>query len=126
MSMLKTKTECNYDEENDILFIYRADRSPKASIELDKNLVLDLDAKGSVCAVEIFDAIKTFSGLSEFGTSANFFRNIKVCKLTSNQIGNLQRLKIYVLSIAGNTKQEVEVPLIASIGGYRSPAIRYA
>ncbi len=117
------KTECNYDGDNDILFIYRADRTPKASIELDKDLVLDLDSNRNICAVEIFNATKTISELVKSRFSSAFFKNIKACKLTSHQVGNLEYFKIGILSIG---KELIEIPLIVPTGSYRSPAVAYA
>jgi uncharacterized protein YuzE len=48
------EAKVNYDEENDILYVYTGEKV-KDSLEID-NFVLDISANNKVVGVEIFDA----------------------------------------------------------------------
>jgi len=54
---MKRKGESDYDYKNDILFFKTKNREYSRSIESD-NLVLDIDSKGLVVGVQIFEASK--------------------------------------------------------------------
>ena len=54
---LKVKGEVDYDFKNDILFFKTKNREYIKSIELD-NLILDIDSKGFIVGIQIFEASK--------------------------------------------------------------------
>ncbi len=55
--IIKHKGEVDYDYKNDILFFKTKDREYVKSVELD-NIVLDIDSKGQIVGIQIFEASK--------------------------------------------------------------------
>lgn len=61
--ILKEKGEMDYDYKQDILFFKAKGREYAKSIELD-NIVIDIDSKGFITGIQIFEASK-FLGLEK-------------------------------------------------------------
>jgi len=53
----KQKGEADYDYKHDVLFFKTKNKEYVKSLELD-NLVLDIDSKGAIVAIQIFEASK--------------------------------------------------------------------
>ncbi len=61
--MEKIKANINYDEPNDVLYIYK-EGSVKGNIKMG-NFVIDITSKGNVIGLEILDATKTLPNFSK-------------------------------------------------------------
>ncbi len=59
MKNKEEKGEMDYDLKNDIRIFKAKNKAYKKSVELE-NIVLDIDANGSVSGVQIFDASRFF------------------------------------------------------------------
>lgn len=58
LSLMEEKFEFDYDQIEDVLYIYsKADRI-EGSLELNQDITIDLDATGSLIGIEIFDFSK--------------------------------------------------------------------
>jgi len=57
------KIKFDYDSENDMLYLYNSGKKSKGSIEFGE-LVIDLEKKGEITGIEIFDASKYLSELT--------------------------------------------------------------
>ena len=56
----KLKGEADYDYKHDILFFKTKDAEYERSIEVD-NIVFDIDSKGRIAGIQIFEASKFFN-----------------------------------------------------------------
>lgn len=52
---MKEKYELDYDKTEDVLYIYSKAGKIEGSLELNKDIIIDLDAVGSVIGIEIFN-----------------------------------------------------------------------
>jgi uncharacterized protein YuzE len=69
------EAKVDYDEENDILYVYSGEKA-KDSLEID-NFVLDISADNKVVGVEIFNASDFISKLSGIKVSKEILSTMK-------------------------------------------------
>lgn len=63
--MMSQKFKVSYDEEGDVLTIYREDVSVFESVEVTEELVIDLDKDRRIANLELLDAYKFLHTLNE-------------------------------------------------------------
>ena len=112
------KFSVDYDEENDSLFVYSADKRSGGAIE-SGNIVLDFDSAGSLVGMEFLDAsdfFKTvFSKVIEMG-------NIREFRADVVNFRNMNSLvKFSITTDAGTERNSVIVPRVSTV----SPAVDY-
>ncbi len=78
------KVKVSYDYENDILYLFTGEKV-KDSLQID-NFVIDFSHKDKIVGIEIFEASKVLSGISEF----------RITKKMLKEYLKEARLKIYV------------------------------
>ena len=115
---MKQKFKFDYDYENDSLFIYNSKNKSKGCIELD-NLVIDLSSKGNISSIEIFDASKFFSKISNQKISKTKLKSIIKCNLEVISQNNFFFLK-FNLELENDLK--ISSPLMIPTVNEPSPA----
>lgn len=63
--MISQKFKVSYDEEGDVLTIYREEVAVSESVEVTEELVIDLDKDRRIANVELLDAYKFLHTLNE-------------------------------------------------------------
>lgn len=82
--------EYSYDKENDDLFIYQKELKSSGAIELG-NLIIDLDEKGNLVAIQIINASEFFS---KFISKIIEITDIKTIEAELIQYRNIEGLKL--------------------------------
>jgi len=101
------EAKVDYDEENDILYVYSGEKA-KDSLEID-NFVLDISADNKVVAVEIFNASIFVSKLSGIDISKANLMAIKSARMNVYQSKELFYVVIFLpMKLRG---EEIEVSL---------------
>ena len=67
------KVNISYDYKNDILYLFTGEKV-KDSLQID-NFVIDFSHKGKIVGIEIFEASKVLSGVSEFRISKKMLKD---------------------------------------------------
>lgn len=73
------KTFIDYDKENDLLFLYRKQRS-KGSVEIG-SLVIDISDDGRIVGLEIFDASRVLSDVTGMKVTKSMLDSVKTASL---------------------------------------------
>jgi uncharacterized protein YuzE len=104
------KAKINYDEENDILYVYSGEKA-KDSLEID-NFVLDISPDNRIVGVEIFDAINYLSKVSGLKISKESLSNISDVRMQFYQRKELFYVLIFLaLKVEGKEKEiNLQVP----------------
>lgn len=105
------EAKVDYDEENDILYVYSGEKA-KDSLEIDK-FVLDMSADNKVVGVEIFDAIDLVSKLSGLKMSKESLANVIRAKMKFYQSKELFYVLIFLVVQVMGTEQEVSIQVPA-------------
>jgi len=105
------EAKIDYDEENDILYVYSGEKA-KDSLEIDK-FVLDISADNKVVGVEIFDAINIVSKLSGFEINKEILSNIASARMQFYQSKELFYVLIFLIVQIKDNKQEINIQVPA-------------
>tara|TARA_Y100000310_G_scaffold238101_1_gene241451 strand:+ start:381 stop:749 length:369 start_codon:yes stop_codon:yes gene_type:complete len=120
--MISQKFKVSYDEEGDVLTIYREDASVSESVEVTEELVIDLDKDRRIANVELLDAYKFLHTLNE---------NINKKMLSSLQEAELQFTNYrnyWIISLVfeyGDQKIVEKLPAFAQ-ADFQSPLVASA
>ena len=121
--MVSQKFNVSYDEEGDVLTIYRKDASVSESVEVTEELIIDLNKNREIINVELLDAYtflhtlnnsitkKMLSGLQEAELQFKNYRNYWIISLTFEY----ENQKI-VEKLPAFVQVDFQSPLVASAG----------
>lgn len=101
------KAKVDYDEENDILYVYTGEKV-KDSLEID-NFVLDFSENSKVVGVEIFNASKILSRLTLTKISKSDLSEIVEASIGFSPSRDL--LFVVVWLVIGIRKKEKKIPI---------------
>ena len=101
--------EHDYDEENDILVIYNAERKVKESLEVSENIVVDLDKDDHINGIEIMDASEFFSSFNP-EISKEFLSELDSARIEYKSFRN-QWIVLVVLGAKGKQFSQPMPPL---------------
>ena len=101
------KAKINYDEENDILWIYSGEKI-KDSLEID-NFIIDFSLENKVVGVEIFNASRILSKLTLKKITKKMLKNILSASFTSFQSKEL--IYIIIELVLMIKKEKAKIPL---------------
>ena len=117
--IIKMSYKFHYDEDNDILAIYKSDRKVEESVEVSENVIIDLDKDEQINGIEIMDASeflgvfnpeidkKFLSGIEDAGIEYKSFRNQWIILISLKSKG-----KQFVQPMPPLRKSEYKSPLI--------------
>ena len=105
------KAKINYDEENDILWVYTGEKV-KDSLEVDK-FVIDFSHEDKVVGVEIFSASEVISNLVLNKITKEILSNIKEASLSFYQSKELFYVVIGLVLQIDNELREVPIQVPA-------------
>ncbi len=108
----------DYDSKNDLLYLFNPAKKSKGSIEFGE-LVIDLEKKGEITGIEIFDASKYLSELTSRKISKKALKELENASFTcSNRKGTV------IIKITLTTPLEkILAPLAIQDLNYKSPLI---
>ncbi len=78
---MQNKFKLDYDFEEDLLYLYNENKKSKGSIELGE-LIVDLEKKGEVVGLEIFEASKYLSELTNKKISKESLKKIEKASIS--------------------------------------------
>lgn len=119
---MKEKFNASYDQEGDILTIYRSGEKVKESIEVSEDLILDVSKERKLINLELLDAYKFLHTLNE-KISKNMLLGIDKAEL---EVKNYRNYWVITLIFKHNdviikeklpafASSDFESPLIASV-----------
>ena len=113
------KFKVSYDQEGDVLTIYRDDVKVNESVEVTEELILDLDQDRRIVNLELLDAYKFLHTLNEEITT-EMLSSLKEVEL---QFKNYRNYWIISLSFEyGNKRIEEKLPAFVQ-ADYQSPLV---
>jgi len=95
----------DYDDEFDILYIYKDGKKAKFSVEVLSNFVIDVGFKGEVVAIEIFDASKVLK------VPRKELKSIKAAKLATLARGNFYGVTYGMQLRNSSLESELQIPV---------------
>lgn len=113
----------NYNEENDILFIYHSAKKSKGSIEYGQNIHISFSPKKEIVGIELLGASGVLTALAKSVISKRDLKNIVRCSLKAETQKGLLFIKFF---ISIKEKEPIEEQLVLQDIGYRSPVAEYA
>ena len=116
---MKQKFKASYDEEGDVLTIYRENVKVKESIEVSEDLIIDVDKDMQLVNLELIDAYKFLHTLNE-KISKEMLLNIQEIELEAKNYRNY-----WVITMMFKYQEEViaeKLPAFASMD-FKSPLI---
>lgn len=101
----------DYDEENDVLYLYTGEKA-KDSLQID-NFVIDFSSENKIVGIEVMDASKILSELSQTDLSKEALSKIENAGISVYQSRELIYILLVLhLSVRGQ-KVDVRVPVPA-------------
>ena len=116
---MKTKFKMDYDSGEDVLYIYSEKGKVKESLELSKDIIIDLDKNNKLVAIEIFNAYGFLHTLNEEITK-NMLSELKEVELKMIKYSDYY---IITLVFEYNNKIITEKLPALSMEHYQSPLI---
>ncbi len=116
---MKQKFKASYDQEGDVLTIYREKAKVKESIEVSDDLIIDVDKDMQLVSLELLDAYKFLHTLNE-KISREMLLDLEEVELDAKNYRNY-----WVITIIFRYQQEViaeKLPAFASMD-FKSPLI---
>jgi len=113
------KIKFDYDEEEDILFIYDPERKSFGSVELGGNVIIDFDGKKRVVALEFLDATESLSSLTGKKITKKMLSGIKQAKFLAETKKGMLIIKFIILC----AEKPIESMLTMTALNYRSHAM---
>ena len=118
---MSDKFRTDYDFEEDLLYLYNEAKKSKGSIEFD-DLVVDLEKKGAIVGLEIFNASKYLSELTNKKITKKNLKKIEHATFSFTTKKGTIIIKI-TLPIE---KQLIPATIAIQNMQYKSPALAYA
>ena len=109
----------HYDVEDDVLYIYNADKQVEESIEFSEDIVLDIDENGEVIGLEVFYASEFLQAFNKT-IDKDFLESLKEASLEYKNLRNMLFI-VAVLKSGTKTISQPFPPLRKS--EYSSPLI---
>ena len=119
---MKKKFKASYDQEGDVLTIYRPAENVKESIEVSDDLVIDVDKNNQLINLELIDAYKFLHTLND-QISKDMLEGIKDVELEVQNYRNY--LFITVIFKHNNNIIKEKLPAFAK-SDFKSPLIASA
>ncbi len=119
---MKERFKASYDEEGDVLTIYREGAKVKESIEVSEDLIIDIDNDMNLVSLELIDAYKFLHTLNE-NISKEMLLDIQDVELEAKNYRNY-----WVITLMFKYQEEViteKLPAFAS-ADFKSPLIASA
>lgn len=117
---MSNKFKFDYDEEEDLLYIYNENKKSKGSIEFG-DLIVDLDKNQNVVGLEIFDASKYLSYLTNKRITKKQLKKIE----TASLFFSVEKGFILIKFVLPLNKERIPVPIMIQNMHYRSPSLRF-
>ncbi|PIU21244.1 MAG: hypothetical protein COT15_03150 [Candidatus Diapherotrites archaeon CG08_land_8_20_14_0_20_34_12] len=92
-----SKFKTDYDAEEDLLYLYNENKKSKGSIEFG-DLIVDLEKQGTIVGLEIFEASKYLSELTNK-------------KITKEILDKMQKTTISFVTKKGTTIIKISLPI---------------
>ena len=105
------KAKIDYDEENDILWVYSGERI-KDSLQVD-NFVLDFSYDDKIVGVEVLDASEVLSKLSLIKISKSMLSEIMEASISFYQSRELLYVVLGLVLMVGDEKREIPIQIPA-------------
>jgi len=115
------KFRLDYDSEEDLLYLYNENKKSKGSVEFG-DLIVDLEKKGEIVGLEIFDASKYLSQLTNKKITKSVLKKIEKAGFSFTEKKGTIIIKI-VLPIE---KEKVPATIAIQNLRYKSPALAHA
>ena len=116
----KMEFEFEYDCEDDVLSVYNPSVPPAESVEFSENIVIDIDDKGDIVGLEIFDASEFFGVINENINKA-FLEDLEEASLKYKNLRNTWFI-VLILKSKGRVIIQQPMPLLRK-SEYKSPLI---
>ncbi len=110
----------DYDEENDLLFLYKEREKSKGSVEIG-NIVLDFNNKGDIVAIEFLEASQLLSAIAGLKIEKSSLNEIVSVEFELDRKTNPSLLKLFLGLKGVEIKQALTIPLVEE----KSPALAY-
>ena len=111
------KFDIDYDAENDDLFVYLPGVKSSGSVEMG-NFVFDLDSKGNLVGMEVFDASEFFKTIFSKMIEMSKIREFRADVINFRNTTNILRFSITTDS--GTERDKIIIPRVVD-----SPAVNY-
>ena len=118
---MSSKFRVDYDFEEDLLYLYNEDKKSKGSIEFGE-LIVDLQKRGEIVGLEIFEASKYLSELTNKKISKEGLKKIEKAAFSFSTKKGTTIIKI-MLPLE---KEQVPATIAIQNMHYRSPIMAYA
>ena len=118
---MSSEFKIDYDSEEDLLYLYSKGKKSSGSIEFGE-LVVDLEKKGEIVGLEVFDASQYLSELTNKKISRQDLEKMENAEFSFTAKKGTIMIKI-VLPIQ---KEQVPATIAIQNMNYRSPAMAYA
>lgn len=115
------KFKFDYDTENDLLYLYNPKKKSKGSIEFGE-LIIDLEKKGGIAGIEIFDASKYLSELTNKKITKKALKNLEKASLSYS----VKKGTVMIRIILKIEKEEILAPVAIQNMHYKSPIMAFA
>ena len=109
----------HYDEEHDVLAIYKSDRKVEESVEISENVIIDLDKNEQINGIEIMDASE-FLGVFNPEIDKKFLSGIEHARMEYKSFRNQW---IILIALKSKGKQFVQPMPPLRKSEYKSPLI---
>lgn len=119
---MKQRFKASYDEEGDVLTIYREGAKVEESIEVSEDLIIDVDKDMKLVNLELIDAYKFLNTLNE-KISKDMLINIQEVELDAKNYRNY-----WVITLMFRYHEELiaeKLPAFASMN-FKSPLLASA
>jgi len=116
---MKQRFKASYDEEGDVLTIYREGAKVKESIEVSEDLIIDVDKEMKLVNLELIDAYKFLHTLNE-KISKEMLLDIQEVELDAKNYRNY-----WVITLRFKYQEEIiteKLPAFASMD-FKSPLL---
>lgn len=111
-----SKFKLDYDFEEDLLFLYDENKKSKGSIEFGE-LVVDLEKNGEIVSLEIFDASKYFTDLTDRKITRQMLSKIENASFSYIK----KKGTVFVKIILPIEKEQVPATIAIQNINYKSP-----
>lgn len=105
------KMKIDYDAENDILFVYSGDAA-KDSLQIDE-FVIDFSSENKIVAIEIFDASKILSKLSEMDVTKDALSGMGRAAMSIYQGKELVYITLLLHLCINKEEVDLKIPVAA-------------
>ncbi len=105
------KMKIDYDEENDILFLYSGEKA-KDSLQIDE-FVIDFSSENKIVAIEIFNASKILSKLLEIDVTKGALSGMERAAMSIHQGKELIYIMLSLRLPVNHEIVDLKIPVAA-------------